>query len=132
MNLRISFLICQIEKNNEPFIFFKKNEKGNYELPTFEMPESDYDVDNFVNSKFKELTNVNPIDKNGFGWINLFLAGTIVFDEKYSFIYMCKVPELINIENYEKIKMSTLLNSETFDQDYISQVLYSFNSLYVK
>lgn len=132
MNLKVSFLMCKTEEVQEPLMFFSKNENGNYELPTFEMKDDEYDVDEFVSKKFKEITGVQPIGKNGFGWISLFLSGTIVWDKKYSFVYMCKIPDTINIEGYEKIKMSSILESKMFEEDYISQVIHCFNNLYIR
>lgn len=132
MNFRASFLICQNADDNEPNILFEKNKFGFYELPTFEMEFGEYDVDKFVSEKFKYITGVDPIDKNGLGWINLFLTSTIIYNEKYSFVYMCKVPDNLKIEKYEKIKMSSLLSSENFEEKYISQVVYAFNNLYIR
>lgn len=132
MNLKISFLVCQSDNNNEPFIFFKRTEENKYCLPEFEMPNDEFNVDEFVSKSFKSLTNVLPINKQGFGWINLFLSGTIVFNKRYSFVYICKIPEQIKIENYEKIKMSSILESNDFDEEYISQVIHCFNSLYIR
>lgn len=132
MNLRVSFLICQSDNKDEPFIFFKKNDQNKYELPEFEMPADEFNVDEFVSNSFKSLTNVLPVNKHGFGWINIFLSGTIVFNKKYSFVYICKLPEQINIKEYEKIKMSSILESNDFDEEYISQVIYCFNNLYVR
>lgn len=132
MNLNISFLICTNENDKEPYIYFKKNDNQKYELPTFEMPDYEYDVDKFVNSKFKEITGVEAVNKYGFGWINLFISGTIVFNKKYSYVYICKIPNLIKIECFEKIKMSNLLATNLFEKDYINQVVKCFNSLYVR
>lgn len=130
MNLTISFLMCKTEDEKEPSILFSKNENGNYELPSFQMKDDDYDVDEFVNSSFKSITGVQPIDKRGFGWINLFLSGTIVSNKKYSFVYMCKLPDNIIVKTYEAVKMSSILESENFEEDYISQVIHCFNNLY--
>lgn len=129
MSFRVSFLFCQDSNDNEPCIIFYKNEYNKYEIPTFEMPENEYDVDKFVLNKFKEITGVNAIDKKGNGWINLFLTGTIVFNKKYSFVYTCKIPPQIKIENSSKIKMSTLLNSEDIEKDYLNEIIYSFNNI---
>ena len=132
MNLTVSFLICRTDEGKEPSILFLKNENGNYELPSFQMKDDEYDVDEFVGRTFKSITGVQVIDKKGFGWINLFLSGTIVSNKKYSFVYMCKLPDVINVEIYESIKMSSLLESQNFEEDYISQVIHCFNNLYIR
>ena len=132
MNLRVSFLICQNSNDNEPYIFFSKNENNNYELPTFQMEDNEYDVDNFVYKSFKSITNVEPIKKDGTGWINIFLTNTIIHNEKYSFVYMCKLPNDIKINNFKKIKMSSILQSNEFEENYISQVIDCFNNLYLR
>jgi hypothetical protein len=132
MNLTISFLICRTDEGKEPSILFLKNKNGNYELPSFQMKDDEYDVDEFVGRTFKSITGVQAIDKRGFGWINLFLSGTIVSNKKYSFVYMCNLPDVINVEIYEAVKMSSLLESENFEQDYISQVVHCFNNLYIR
>ena len=132
MNLTVSFLMCRTDEDKEPSILFLKNENGNYELPSFQMKDDEYDVDEFVGRTFKSITGVQVIDKNGFGWINLFLSGTIVSNKKYSFVYMCKLPDVINVEIYESIKMSSLLESQNFEEDYISQVIHCFNNLYIR
>ena len=132
MNLTVSFLMCCTDEDKEPSILFLKNENGNYELPSFQMKDDEYDVDEFVGRTFKSITGVQVIDKNGFGWINLFLSGTIVSNKKYSFVYMCKLPDVINVEIYESIKMSSLLESQNFEEDYISQVIHCFNNLYIR
>jgi hypothetical protein len=132
MNLTVSFLMCKTDDGKEPSIMFLKNKNGNYELPSFQMKDDEYDVDEFVNTTFKSITGVQAIDKKGFGWINLFLSGTIVSNKKYSFVYMCKLPDIINTEAYEAIKMSSILESENFEENYISQVIYCFNNLYIR
>ena len=132
MNLTVSFLMCRTDEDKEPSILFLKNENGNYELPSFQMKDDEYDVDEFVGRTFKSITGVQVIDKNGFGWINLFLSGTIVSNKKYSFVYMCKLPDVITVEIYESIKMSSLLESQNFEEDYISQVIHCFNNLYIR
>ena len=45
---------------------------------------------------------------------------------------MCKLPDVINVEIYESIKMSSLLESQNFEEDYISQVIHCFNNLYIR
>lgn len=132
MNTKISFLIIQNKNEKEPYIYFDKKENGEYILPTFQMENDEYDIDSFIGKNFESITKVKPIDRNGFGWISLFLTGTIVYDKSFSFVYICKIPDEIKINVYTPIKMSTILENKDIDQDYMSQVINNFNSLYVR
>lgn len=130
MNLNISFLFCQDSDDSEPYILFKEKENGEYELPNFEVPNNENNIDNFISETFKKLTKVYPLFKNNNGWIPLFLTTTLVYDNKSSFLYMCKLTNLINIEEFKKVKMSQILDCKKIKKEYLDQIIEGFNSVY--
>lgn len=130
MKTHISFLFYQESDDNEPYTFFKKVNENKYELPTYEVPEEENNIDKFISEKFKSITNVYPIIKNNDGWINIFLTTTLVYDNKSSFLYMCKIPLLIELKEFEKIKMSEILNLQNIDKEYLDQIIDGFNYIH--